>query len=788
MITTLIVMALLVILATSILAVSTMNLRTKMMDYKIKANFYSNEGFLNDIYNGIGQEATVCFEKAYTDVLREINTKDALGNPLYPTEESAYQEFCRRFILNLQHSFPASNLTAVMETLNRYATKYQVDASGNQAATNPVMVIGLDGINAVDCADASQKEFIFEKLVVVYNDYRLSGEATGYQTAITTDIVVKMPYVSFFDTPDYMADYALIANKGIYFHQGGNRNVTGNVYAGIAPDAPKDSAGCEKDINGGIQVSGTDVTINGQYIVSKGDINVRKGTLTVENNHDTDACNVWAESIRTTEGLTRYDASEYAEIVIAGNTYVANDLELNSYNSNVTLSGSFYGYNNGVYATKENSVLGTTVRHTESSAIIVNEKNAKLDLTDLDTLFISGLAYIDMKEGKEHNTGESLALQTNQFMYLVPTEFLETSNPVPVSEAPDIDVNHVAIHVSPGWFAEGYLDDTVKAVAKKVTTAEGMELYYFYLNFKAGMERKYAQEILNVTQEMVDAANDSEKLQLKWKLDLKNALQEKALQAGYQAIEINQDADCRVYGLGAITQLNEDHHLFAVELPDGGDNVGTGIGTDYVTLLGQPLGYRYQHLYYYLDPQEQYALTSQKIAAPAVSSEEMTTLPVSRYVDMTAIGANNPTGTASVSSGGTGYETDDEYATVIVNSSYTVPGGTDFKGIILATGDVTIQNNANVEGLVIANGKIYLEGNGTITASRAIVQAIVEEEIKTEQAKTKEETHNKNYACHYLKTYQSKAVHTGMSTEARQENSTDYANYIQYRNWKKGGN
>lgn len=789
LVTTLIVMALLVILATSVLAFSTMNLQTKLMDSQMKKTFYSNEKCLNDIYNGIGQEATQCFEKAYTDVLRDINTKDAAGKPVYPTEEAAYREFCSRFITNLQISYPASDLIAVKKQLNRYATEYEADISGNPAATNPVTVKELGAVKVVDHTDAAKKEFVFEKLVVVYDDYNEAGEETGYQSAITTDIVIAMPYVSFFDTPDYMADYALIANEGIYFHHGGNRTVEGNIYAGlVSNDAERDRVGCEKDVNGGINILDSNVTLHGQYMISKGDINVRKGTLSVDNGGDTDACNIWAESIRTAEGNVRYDASEHAEILIKGNIFAANDLELSSYNSSVSLEGSYYGYNNGVYATKENSALGTALKHTESSAIIVNEKKARLDLTGLDTLFISGLAYIDMREGYEQKTGESLALQTNQYMYLVPTEFLDTPNPVPIDEAVGIDINSVAISVPEDWFAKGYLDDTTKAVAKKVTTAEGVELYYFYLNFKAGMERKYAQEILGVTQADVDVATGSEKIQLKWKLDMKNELQEKAIQAGYQAIQINQDADCRVYGLGAITQLDATSGLSVINPAEGTDNIGNGIGTDYATLLGQPLGYRYQHLCYALDPMEQYALTSQKIVPPDVSTEEMTTLPVSKYVDMTAIQANNPTGTASARSGATGYDANDNYATVIINGDYTVASGTDFKGIILATGNVTIQNNANVEGMVISNGKIYLEGNGAVIASRSIVQTIIEEEIAKEQEKDANEANNKNYACHYLKAYRSLAAHTGMSTAIRQENGTDYVNYIRYRNWEKGGN
>lgn len=781
--TTLIATALLLILAGSVLAVSTMNLRTKNIDYLMKQDFYENETFLTDIYNGIGQEATVCFEKAYTGVLRDINQKAPSGEPVYPTEEAAYREFCERFVANLQASFPASDLEAVKKTLNRYATEYKADAAGNAAPGNPVTVTGLSDIEVVDNADAAKKEFVFEKLVVLYEDHSAAGEATGYEAAITTDIVITMPYVSFFDTPDYMADYALIANEGIYFHGVGSRTVNGNVYAGIAPTGTSaDPKGCEKDVNGGMNVVDTDVALNGQYIISRGDINVRKGSLLVENGGDASACNVWAESVRTAEGTTRYDIAEHAKITVTGNTFIANDLELNSYNSDVTLAGSFYGYNNGVYATKEDSAL-TGMQHTLSSAITVNEKQAKLDLTGLDTMFISGLAYIDMNDDMEQKTGESLALQTNQFMYLVPSEFLDTTNPVSVAEAPGIDVNNVPLHITEGWFATGYLDDTVQAVAKKVTTPEGVEMYYFYLNFKAGMERRYAQEILSATQEKVDAAPDSEKLQLKWKLDMKNKLQEKAIQAGYQAIEVSNDADCRVYGLGAITQLDGTSQLSVLDLPDGGADIGTGIGTDYATLLGRPLGNRFKHLYYYLDPQEEYALTSQSITEPTVDAAEEMSLPVSKYVDIAKIAANNPTGTSAG-----GYEADDEYSTVIVNGNYTVGSGTKITGIVLATGNVTIENNAHVEGMVIANGKIYLEGSGTVTASRAVVQEILEEEMTKEKEKDTADAENKNYACNYLKAYQSLVSHTGVSEAARRENGTDYADYIKYRNWEKGGN
>ncbi|MEI3212334.1 MAG: hypothetical protein V8S42_08505 [Lachnospiraceae bacterium] len=68
----------------------------------------------------------------------------------------------------------------------------------------------------------------------------------------------------------------------------------------------------------------------------------------------------------------------------------------------MTLKGTYYGYNNGVFSNQESKNLlkrneNNPVEHTQSSAFIINGNGSTLDLGGLDTLVVSGVAYIDLQ-------------------------------------------------------------------------------------------------------------------------------------------------------------------------------------------------------------------------------------------------------------------------------------------------------------------------------------------------------------------------------------------------------
>lgn len=167
----------------------------------------------------------------------------------------------------------------------------------------------------------------------------------------------------------------------------------------------------------------------------------------------------------------------------------------------MTLKGTCYGYNNGVFSNQESKNLlkrneNNPVEHTQSSALIINGNGSTLDLGGLDTLVVSGVAYIDLQSQaytgenirnnggtsagiiEEYATGESLALKSNQYMYLVPTSCLLTTNPVKTSEKPEMVWN-----AETQWFGvtKGYVSASDPYLEKEVINRTTGESYTYFI-------------------------------------------------------------------------------------------------------------------------------------------------------------------------------------------------------------------------------------------------------------------------------------------------------------------
>ena len=86
----------------------------------------------------------------------------------------------------------------------------------------------------------------------------------------------------------------------------------------------------------------------------------------------------------------------------------------------IKLSGVYNGFGNSI----EDAGM--------SSAILINGTNSSIDLTGIEKITLAGHAYIGTKdtpdeEGNQTNkndifTGESIAVKSNQLMYMVPPE------------------------------------------------------------------------------------------------------------------------------------------------------------------------------------------------------------------------------------------------------------------------------------------------------------------------------------------------------------------------------
>lgn len=831
LITVLVGVGFLLILATMTIAISAANLHMKQIEQNMKDNFYADEQILDDVFNGIGKVTTDCLSNAYADVLTQVTDSD--GKAVFTTQDAAYRAFSLRFINDLIAVMPVcssvdgdtSNYDGLRARLNSYITK---DAAMAEVVRFTRTEILNEDNQTWDELDPSQLpcKYVFRDVEVKYK--QVTGDAvsgyteTGYEAVITTDIEIEIPYINFFRDSSVILDYALIGNEGIYFtgaNSDDGRSIEGNVYAGISADETPDNLktyygveaykeneiGDYKAVFGGINIHDSTVNFESNYLISKGDINIKASKVTIGNATPLVDAQIWAETVRTTEDIDKSKAAEETMLTVNGNMFIANDLELNARESKVTLNGSYYGYSNGTFVgiplenqEKQISMLsGNATEHTQSSAIIINGNKSELDLSGLDTLVIAGVAYVDLQsqayageainnEGgsstgkiEEIATGEALALRTNQYMYLAPTTCLTVPNPVKASE-----LSGSVWQEGATWFGvnKGYVDASDPVTAKEVMNRTTGEVFvYFFLNFVDDTKRK---EYTNVVLNMIDPENNlsdmDAQVKTKWNYnqfseaelkqiwEVKQTITSRAMSDAVKpAITLTNGATANIYTRAAITQI-------------AGDSLSSQFldetkmySLDYVTKMGRNLVKHYQYLYAELNPRSDVPLYTDNDVLPSIGSVDINA-PVSQFVNFDGMvnGADSPDYKCG-------------YKTHVYSGDFTLTNS-NFQGIIICDGNVTITGGSNVEGLVIARKKIFVEGNGKITANRSIVQAILDEELEEEAKKASATERNMKYASTYLRAFKRPdAEYTGKDYSNR-VSSTDYVDYISYQNWRKG--
>lgn len=504
LITVIVAIAFVTILVSIILGTTVVNVRMKGIDRRTHDDFYYAERALNDIYTGIGQELAIIagdeYEKAFEKV-GDIET-DGEGNKVdYNLAESAEKEFRKVFIKEAHDLFP-SNSSDIKDKLQKYITS---TARGEQVdKVTSVEYQKKDGTHADSIADAYR---------VALRGVEVSAtDSSGYRSVISTDIIFNVPTVDFLGTNADVTDYGLIANKGLYIRGSSSQTteINGNVYAGVhktqisgtddhfIEDTDKYS---RPELFGGINIDSTNAEFKGNYIISKGDINLAGDKPSIKIYTPSTAvgsenlANLWFTSLRTITGTTlpatTTSGSSTTTIDINANVFALNDLILNADNSSVKIEGNYYGYNDS--GSIAGPFLGSVSGRDdgESSAIIINGRHAYLDMQDINNFVLMGKAYIDFTSIDQTKgeamtaanqivpTAESVALRTNQQLYLVPPDFLSIANP-------SVDSNDFSsLSIPDDWFGAKYLA-AEKHESRTVTleNPSGTKVYYDYLLFE----------------------------------------------------------------------------------------------------------------------------------------------------------------------------------------------------------------------------------------------------------------------------------------------------------------
>ena len=403
-----IAMAMIGILATTLLWMSYVNYKIKVNDIRNKNSFYSAETVMEQIVAGLQKETSDSVAVAYQEVLSNWETLENETNR-YSTFASMYLD---TLVKHLRDSEKGDGYYS-RDILEGYVDT-TIWKNVNQTAWN-------NGTDEADAAKAPVMELVNGSSLILRNVF-VSYTEGDRLSIVSTDLCLDVPEIVFTQSGsiDDLYDYLLIGNRGISLTKGsGQVTGDGSIYAGIDEATGK----------GGITINpASSLAINnGRYVISKGEIDViGPGAGFIVRDAKETGSSVYAKSLDLQSGMISLDSK----------TYIANDLTLSGNGSKATLTKEYYGYGTST----ETGLEDHTTDQENSSAIIINGQNSTVNLSGVNTLMLAGRAYIgtnttkkELDQNTEKNEkavlmGESITVKGGQIAYLVPTECLGVYN------------------------------------------------------------------------------------------------------------------------------------------------------------------------------------------------------------------------------------------------------------------------------------------------------------------------------------------------------------------------
>ena len=413
-----IAMAMIGILATTLLWMSYINYKIKVNDIRNKNSFYSAEMVMEQIVAGLQKEASDSVAVAYQEVLSNWDELQSESNR-YSSFASTYLDTLVKHLRDTDKGdgyYKRDILkgyvdTTVWDHVNQTAWDNGTDDTDETKKKPPVMEL------------VNGNSLILRNVFVSYMDEdRLS--------IVSTDLCLDVPEIVFTQSGsiDELYNYILIGNQGISLKESsGQVTADGSIYAGT------DDKG-----KGGITINkaSTLAINNGRYVISKGEIDViGPGAGLIVRDVQETGSSVYAKNLDLQSGTISFDSK----------TYIANDLTLSGNGSKATLTKEYYGY--GI--STESGIGDSKTDQENSSAIIINGQNSTVNMSGVNTLMLAGRAYIGTNTTKkelDQNAeavangdaakrnekavlmGESITVKGGQIAYLVPTECLGVYN------------------------------------------------------------------------------------------------------------------------------------------------------------------------------------------------------------------------------------------------------------------------------------------------------------------------------------------------------------------------
>jgi len=423
-ITVVIAMVFVVTLGAAILFIAYTGYQAALTERGNKTNFYRCSAAMDDIRAGLEDTVTEDLASAYTNAVKDYARAGSGFDP-----QSAFaNEFAGQLTASTvgvgasQAKLFASDSSSGSAVISGYSTASLAAFLSGYAGS---VTLGCGGDFTLSQGAVSEEydsagvltSVTLKSLSVKYAD-------KGYESEITSDIAIKIPEF-FAKSPlsESLNNCAVIADKGITQNSGGSVSVSGGLYSG------------------GLTVTGNgnSLTLSGGNVICLGTASASDSASLIFN---APKYELWANEITAGNGIST------GSVNLNGKVYVANDLVLSGDGgSSATLSGTYFGFGND----------GSNPDR--SSAILINGRNSKLDISSLSKLSLAGVSFVDLTDqnlttggGSAYSgsvpMGQSLAVKSDQLAYLVPPECLSNyaSNPCLFTgsvSAPDIHTDTV---------------------------------------------------------------------------------------------------------------------------------------------------------------------------------------------------------------------------------------------------------------------------------------------------------------------------------------------------------
>lgn len=418
-------------LVTILVYTSYYNFAMKNTDRKSKDNFYSAETALDEINAGLQKVVSNAMREGYTQVMQA-------GSSLSPAQkqEKFAEYYTKALIRDIETTASAS------EQINK---KYRINEDGKgleyylvntklkteSGITFGAKILTTDPDNVIFVPGNVDNQIYLKDLKIQYTDKK------GYVSIIKTDIRIVVPAINFSTTASVpeLDQFSLIANNQLLVGAKGSTvklDVTGNVYGG--KKAIKVTDGVINFVEAPEDPQNTVRRLIANDIYAYNPSTKADNSITTSKSHQTWVNNIIMDSATTT---------------FRGYTYLKDDIELDGKGSKLFLEGSLNGF--GVEV--DDSALG-------SSSILINGASSSLDFSKLDNLYLSGHAYVgakhydinNQKSGKYGDDyiedgktvsgasvtlprndkdvlmGQSIAIKSDQSLYMVPVECMGYDN------------------------------------------------------------------------------------------------------------------------------------------------------------------------------------------------------------------------------------------------------------------------------------------------------------------------------------------------------------------------